>query len=255
ELTRAQEARDRGLLAEGIVAERRVNESVAAARAAVARLEQARAQLALAGLAPADLARLQSQRQLGTRLVLRAPFAGVVTAEHTKVGERVAALDAVLAVADLSKLWLELRVPQESAAKVTPGMQVSVTSAGQTITGTVTTVGGVVDMATQTVLVRGAVENTAGVLRAGQVLTARVLARPAGGVAYAVPAAAVTRNGSEAIVFLRRANGMVAQRIDVLADDGTRVYVAAGIAPDAVVAVGGVGALKALWLSAEREGG
>jgi len=256
ELARAQEVRDRGLLAEGIIAERRVSETVAATRAAVARLEQTRAQLALAGLAPADLSKLESQRQLSTRIVLRAPFAGVVTAGHTKVGERVAALDPVLGVADLSSLWLELRVPQESAAKVTPGMLVSVTSGGQTITGSVTTVGGVVDAATQTVLVRATIDNAARVLRAGQVLTARILARPAGGVAYAVPAAAVTRNGGEVLVFVRRANGVVAQRIEVLADDGTHVYVAGGIAPDAAVAVAGVGALKALWLSsAEREGG
>ena len=34
-----------------------------------------------------------------------------------------------------------------------------------------------------------------------------------------------------------------------------RVYVAGGIEADAAVAVAGVGALKALWLSAEREGG
>jgi hypothetical protein len=57
------------------------------------------------------------------------------------------------------------------------------------------------------------------------------------------------------LVFVRRANGVVAQPIDVLADDGTRVYVADGIDSGAMVAVTGVGALKALWLSAGREGG
>jgi RND family efflux transporter MFP subunit len=255
ELAQAQEARDRALFAEGIIAERRVNESAAAARAAVARLDQARAQLALAGMTPADLGRLVSQRQFSMQITLRAPLTGVVTAEHAKVGARVDALDPVLAIADLSNLWLELRLPQENAGRVAPGMLVSVTAAGQTVTGTVTTVGGVVDGATQSVLVRAVVQNPQRVLRAGQFLTARLLARPAGGVAYTVPAAAVTRNGDDVLVFVRSGKGMIAQRIEVLADDGTRVYVTGGISAGAVVAVEGVSALKALWLAAQERGG
>ena len=255
ELTEAQETRDRSLFAEGIIAERRVNESAAASRASRTRLDQVRAQLTLAGLTGADVGKLSVQRQLTPRITLRAPFAGVVAAKHAKVGERVDTLDPVLAIADLSNLWLELRLPQESAARVAPGMLVSVATAGQTITGNVTTVGGVVDSATQTVLVRATVENAQRVLRAGQFLTARVLARPAGGVAYAVPVAAVTRNGSDVLLFVRTGNGVVARRIDVLADDGTRVYVASGISADAVVALEGISALKALWLAAAQEGG
>jgi cobalt-zinc-cadmium efflux system membrane fusion protein len=254
ELAAAQETRDHSLFAEGIIAERRVNESAAAARAARARLDQARAQLALAGFKQADLQRLAAERQFTTRVVLRAPLAGVVTAEHVGVGARVDALDPVVAVADLANLWLELRVPQENAVHVQRGQFVSVTIAGETITGSVTTVGGVVDPATQSVLVRAAVDNASGMLRSGQMLTARVLARPASGVAYAVPAAAVTRNGGDALLFVRRGNDVVARRIDVLADDGTRVYVASGIGADALVAIEGISALKALWL-ATAEGG
>ena len=256
ELAEAQATRDRSLFAEGIIAERRVNESAAAARAARARLDQVRAQLTLAGLTAADFGRLAAQRQLTPRITLRAPFAGVVAAKHAKVGARVDTLDPVLAIADLSNLWLELRLPQESAARVAPGMLVSVATAGQTITGNITTVGGVVDSATQTVLVRASVENTQRVLRAGQFLTARVLARPAGGgVAYAVPVGAVTRNGGDVLLFVRTGNGVVAQRIEVLADDGKRVYLAGGIDADTVVALEGIGALKALWLAAAQEGG
>jgi cobalt-zinc-cadmium efflux system membrane fusion protein len=81
------------------------------------------------------------------------------------------------------------------------------------------------------------------------------LARPAGGVAYTVPAAAVTRNGDDVLVFVRSGKGMIAQRIEVLADDGTRVYVTGGISAGAVVAVEGVSALKALWLAAQERGG
>jgi cobalt-zinc-cadmium efflux system membrane fusion protein len=107
ELAAAQEARDQGLYDEGVIAERRLAEAAAAARAARALLEQARAQLELAGLNATDLQRLTAERRLTARIVLRAPFAGVIAAAHADVGGRVDALDPVFAVADLTELWLE----------------------------------------------------------------------------------------------------------------------------------------------------
>jgi cobalt-zinc-cadmium efflux system membrane fusion protein len=248
ELAAAQDRRDRGLFEDGVIAERRVAESAAAARAARARVDHLRAELELAGTTAAELERLVEQRDLGKRIVLRAPFAGIVTAMHATVGERLDVLDPVLAVADLRELWLELRVPQESAARIVPGMLAAVNVAGSTITGTITTVGGVVDATTQSVLVRATVDNSSAMLRAGQFLTAHVLARPEG-VVYAVPAAAVTRHDGDALLFVRSGTDMRAQRISVLADDGSRIYIAGGLAPRSVVAVDGVSALKALWLA------
>jgi cobalt-zinc-cadmium efflux system membrane fusion protein len=253
ELAAAQEARDRALFDDGVIAERRVAESAAAARAARARVDHLRAQLELAGVTAADLARLVERRTLSQRIVIRAPFAGIVAEVHATVGARLDVLDPVLAVADLRELWLELRVPQESAARIAPGMLAAVSVLGSTVTGTITTVGGVVDATTQTVLVRAAVDNSGAVLRAGQFLTAHVLARPEGAV-YAVPAAAVTRHEGATLLFVRSGAAMRAQRIAVLADDGARIYLSGGLAPGSVVAVDGVSALKALWL-ASSEGG
>jgi cobalt-zinc-cadmium efflux system membrane fusion protein len=253
-LAAAQEARDRGLFDEGIIAERRLAESTTVARGARAKLDQSRAQLKLAGFSDADLARLSSSRELATRIVLRAPFAGVIAARHAEVGARVGALDAVYGVADLAELWLELRLPQEEAARVTPGMTASADVSGGKITGSVTTVGRVVDPASQMVLVRAAVDNASAALRAGQFVAARILARPEGGMAYSLPAGAVTRNGGEAFVFVRNGGQIEVRRVDVLADDGERVYVASGIATGTRVAVEGISALKALWLAEGEEG-
>jgi cobalt-zinc-cadmium efflux system membrane fusion protein len=256
ELAAAQEARDRGLYDEGVIAERRLVETAAAARAARALLDQARAQLELAGLTAADLTRLVAQRRLTARIVLRAPLAGVIAAAHGDVGGRVDALDPVFAVADLSELWLELQLPQENAARVAPGMGVAVEPpGGVAVTGVITTVGGVVDPDTQMVLVRAAVDNHSGALRAGQFLNARIVARPPGSGAFAVPAAAVTRHGGETLLFVRSGAQVLVRRVDVLANDGARIYVAAGVDADAVVAVDGISALKALWLARVEEGG
>lgn len=255
ELAAAQEARDRALFDEGIIAERRLNEAGAEARAARAKLDQSRAALKLAGLGDAELARLAERRELATRLVLHAPFAGVVAAQHTGVGARVDALDPVVAIADLRELWLELRLAQEEATRVEPGMTVAVDTSGKTIRGPVTTVGRVVDPQTQMVLVRASVDNAGGTLRAGQFLAARVLARPEHGVAYTVPAAAIMRTGPDAFVFVRDGQQFSVRRVDVVGEDGTQIYIGAGIEAGTEIAIEGVSALKARWRSLNEEGG
>jgi cobalt-zinc-cadmium efflux system membrane fusion protein len=254
ELADAQLARDRDMHDEGIIAARRLQETQAQAHAAGVRLDQAAEQLRLAGFDTTALKALVSGRRLSARLVLRAPLDGVVTALHTKVGARVDSLDAVASIADLRTLWLELHLSQESAAKVERGMLATVETAGRELTAPITTVGRVVDSATQTVLVRAEIDNTTGLLRAGQFLTARVLA-PIDRATYALPAAAVTRSGGGVFVFVREPNGFAAQRVEVAAEDGARIYVTSGIDRGANVAVEGISALKSLWLATQEAGG
>ena len=254
ELADAQLARDRDLHAEGIIAARRLQETEARAHAATVALDQASEQLRLVGFDKPALTALMSKRRLSARLVLRAPFDGVVAAQHATVGARVDSLEAVVMVADLRTLWLELHLSQESAAKVAPGMLAAVNLGDVELTAPITTVSRVVDPATQTVLVRAAVDNGAGLLRAGQFVRASVLA-PSERVTYALPAGAVTRSGEAAFVFVREPNGFAARRIEVLAEDGARIYVTAGIDGGARVAVEGISALKSLWLAMQESGG
>lgn len=254
ELADAQLARDRDLHDEGIIAARRLQETQAQAHAASVRLDQATEQLRLAGFDKPALAALVSKGRLSARLILRAPFDGVVAAQHATVGARVDSLDAVATVADLGTLWLELHLSQENAANVAPGMLAAVKVGDRELTAPITTVGRVVEPATQTVLVRAAIDNGAGLLRAGQFVKASVLA-PSERATYAVPAGAVTRNGEAAFVFVREPKGFTARRIEVIAEDGSRVYVTAGIDGGARVAVEGISALKSLWLAMQESGG
>jgi hypothetical protein len=105
------------------------------------------------------------------------------------------------------------------------------------------------------VLVRATVASGGGALRAGQFLTARIRSQPSDSEAFAVPTAAVTRNGADALVFVRDGANVAVRRVEVLGDDGERVYVGDGIGPADRIAVEGISALKALWLSSSEEGG
>jgi RND family efflux transporter MFP subunit len=254
ELEAAQLARDRDLYTDGIIAERRLQETTARARAAELERAQAAERLRIAGFDKAAVAALTARRELSSRLTLRAPLGGVIAAEHVKVGAHVSALDAVVTVMDVRTLWLELHVAQDDAARVASGMVAAVTVGGKTLEAPVTVVGQVVDAATQTVLVRAELDNAAGALRAGQFLQARVLARVAAG-AFALPTAAVTHSDG-AYVFVRDASGFDARRIEIVAEDGERVYVVGGIDRSGQpIAVEGISALKSLWLAARETGG
>jgi cobalt-zinc-cadmium efflux system membrane fusion protein len=254
ELATAQEARDQSLYAEGIIAERRWQEAQARARAARVRLDQARRQLQLAGFSAADLERLATGGNLVARLVLHAPLDGVVLEQYAAVGARLAALDAVMRIGDLRVLWLELRVRQEVAAQIMPGMSVRVTLGGDELISTITTIGRNVDSTTQAVLVRAELEDPAGRLRAGQFLTVRIVAPLDGRSAFALPLAALTRIEGAAYVFVHRAGEIEVLPVEVLADDGSRVFVSGRLDANARVAVEGISALKSLWLQTQEEG-
>ena len=252
ELATAQEARDRSLFEDGIIAERRLQESRARARAGQVRLDQARRQLELAGFTPAALAELAEGGSLAGSLMLRAPLDGVVLERYATVGARLSALDPLMRLGDLSELWLELQVSTEVAADVLPGMLVSVNVGGREQRGEVTTVGRFVDDTTQTVLVRAVLEQADHRLKAGQFLSARIVAPTLSGTALAIPTAAVTRHLGEAYVFVRREGAVTVVPVEVLADDGARAYVESGSLDAASrLAVEGISVLKSLWLAEE----
>ena len=105
---------------------------------------------------------------------------------------------------------------------------------------------------TQTVLVRAVLEAPDHRFRAGQFLTAQIVAPLSAGTALALPAAAVTRHLGEAYVFARREGTIAVIPVEVLADDGARVYVAADdLDASTRVAVEGISVLKSLWLAEE----
>ncbi|MDH3506974.1 MAG: efflux RND transporter periplasmic adaptor subunit [Gammaproteobacteria bacterium] len=250
ELATSQHSRDQSLYDEGIIAERRLQESRARARASQARLDQAQRQLELAGFTGAALAELGEGGSLAERLVLRSPLDGVVLERLTSVGARVGALDPLMRLGDLSELWLELQVRQELAADVLPGMLVSVLVGGQERRSTITTVGRFVDDTTQSVLVRAVLEQADHRLKAGQYLNSRIVAPLSSGTALALPAAAVTRHLGKTYVFARRENAIEVVPVELLADDGARVYVAArSLDANTRLAVEGISVLKSLWLA------
>jgi membrane fusion protein, heavy metal efflux system len=66
--------------------------------------------------------------------------------------------------------------------------------------------------------------------------------------AWTLPLAAVVRQGEQAHVFVRTAQGFVAQPVEVVASSGPSVSVAGPLKVGDQIAISSVIALKAAWL-------
>lgn len=232
ELSRLALRRDEALHAEGLIADARLEASRAAHRQALAQAQERRQALRLAGAGDGEVA-------------LRSPIAGTVLEIQVSVGQRVEAAAALLRVAQLSPLWLEVQVPAALADTLRPGDTLHV--AGREATGRVLRVGAAADPATQCVQVRA--ELAAGArLRPGEVVEV-ALARAAAdapAAALQVPSAALVRQGGGVAVFVQRGAGRYALvPVKQLSSAGGRSVVS-GLAPGAVVVVQGTAALLAL---------
>ncbi len=187
-------------------------------------------------------------------LYLRAPFGGTVVHRAAVLGAAVSSGEALFEVADLGQMWVELAVPEESAAALQVGTPVEVTVRtlrGQALAGVVSWIGPVVDERTRLVRARAVLDNPGGVLRQGMFadVTAIVEALPD---AVRLPSSAVHQLSELPFVFVQQeADLFAARRVEL----GVRLpsdefVIRAGIGPeDAVVMTGGFSLKSALLAS------
>lgn len=236
--------REKALLAEGIIPERRVLEAEAAAQDDAARQRQAEAALRLAGIDAASIQRIAAGGTLQDGVVVRARAAGVVLGIDIKPGQRVQEADALLRLASLQTLWLDIAMPADRQP-ATLAKAATIQIVGRDAVAIPLSVGAVVSDS-QTVTLRARVTRGAERLRPGEVVQAQVpFAANAAG--WALPLAAVARQDDQAFVFVRTDKGFVARPVSVVSSAGAAVQVAGDLKPGQEVATASVIALKAAW--------
>jgi multidrug efflux pump subunit AcrA (membrane-fusion protein) len=234
-------AREQQLFAEGIIPERRVQEAELAERSDSARLRQAETEMRLAGADTATIRRVAEGGKVDDGVLVRARSAGLVVAVDVTPGQRVKEADALVRLADLRELWLEVQVPSDRRAD--DGGEITVV--GREVAATPLSVGAVVSES-QTVTLRARVTRGAERLRPGEVVQAQVPFDRAAG--WALPLQAVTRQDDKAYVFVRSAKGFVATPVTVVASAGASVQVTGALRAGQEVATSSVIALKSAWL-------
>lgn len=133
---------------------------------------------AKAGLASAQAALATAKQRLADS-VLRSPMTGVVSERRTNVGEHLGEAGVAFVIVQTAPLKLRFSVPERFLGEVGPGQTVSAKVEpypGETFSGRIKTVGGVIDPATRTFFAEAEFPNADGRLRPG--LFARVTLQP-----------------------------------------------------------------------------
>jgi membrane fusion protein, copper/silver efflux system len=137
----------------------------------------ARQRLIEFGMTDEQIDRLQSEGRANSRLTLYAPNNGTIIEKLAVEGQYVSQGQPIYRLADLSSLWLILRLFPEDAAVIRYGQRVQSeiqSLPGKTFTGRVAFIDPSVDPNTRTVGVRVVVPNPHGLLKAGDLATASI---------------------------------------------------------------------------------
>ncbi len=233
QLAAGNAARDEKLFGEGLIAESRL-------RATQSEAQSARASLAAA---QAALSMLGAGRISGSAITLTAPIAGVVSESVVEPGQRVDAGMALVKLADLSKLALEIPLSPAQAPQVTVGQSVEV--AGSTARGRITALLPQLNAA-QSVLARASLADPQKLLRPGQSVQVAITGAQAAD-SLIVPATALVWKVNLPYLFVETAQGFTPVQVQLIRRNASQAEVG-GLAAGSRVAVKGVAALKAQWL-------
>lgn len=161
---------------------------------------------------------------------ITAPFDGVVLSRSTNVGD-VAGDNALLQIADVSKVWVELHAIGKDAERLAPGQRVSVKAAAgdrkeQTRIETL------LPLATrgQSVIARASLGNADGLWRPGMMVAAEVTVSERE-VPIAVKESGLQRFRDFTVVFAQIGETYEVRMLELGARDGERVEVLGGIKP------------------------
>lgn len=231
DLARITADRLRGLVDTNAVSRQEYDNAVSALAARRAETESARA----------NARRLE---QLVSFERIEAPFAGVITARNTDVGQLVDAGSSggpareLFRIAATDVLRVFVNVPQTNSAAASPGAAADVTLAeqpGKRYSGKIARTSSAIDPATRTMLVEVDLANAGGEIFPGafaQVHLKLLSANPA----LLVPVSALLfRSEGPRVATVAAGNRAVLVPVVLGRDYGTRVEVTAGLAPDSRV--------------------
>jgi cobalt-zinc-cadmium efflux system membrane fusion protein len=245
-LARRSLARERELFERRVSAQREVLEAEAALASAEATVRAAEARLAAKGFSA-------GRGNVEPVVTITSPIAGTVI-ERTAAADAPVAPDSVLfTIADLSSLWLTVRVSETSVDAIRKGQTVSVLVGGRPdrpVEGRVDYIAPIVAPDTRTVDVRVVVPNTSGELRPGTSASARFdLPDPpprSGETRVLIPRTAVQELNQASVVFVPAGERKFkSQAVTLGSSFGNQVEVISGVKAGDRIVIQGAFTLKA----------
>lgn len=225
ELAERREARQRGLLAEGVQSQQEYD-------FALSQVHVLRAEIRL----------IEAQME---KTRIRAPFAGTVGLRHVSLGSFLGPLTRITSLQDTDPIKIDFAVPEKYAQKVRVGTEISFHVGGieESFLGRVFAIEPSVDTATRSLLLRARSANPGGRLLPGAFADVDVVVREIE-EAISVPSLAVIPELGGKKVFVYDAGQARVRRVETGLRSAERLEVTAGLEPGDRVIVSGIPQLR-----------
>jgi RND family efflux transporter MFP subunit len=172
--------------------------------------------------------------------VIKAPFAGYVSARPIAVGEYVTSASTIATIIRANPIKIQAQIPEAEVPNVVLGHSMSVrvdAYKDRKFSGTVTAINPAVDPTSRSAMIEGEIENGSNALRAGMFATVEII-KEGGTKGVFVPKAAVyndqTTQSYKAFVIV---DGVAKLKVIQLGpEEGDFVQILSGLNPDETVA-------------------
>ncbi len=234
--------REKNLYKRGVSSQREFQRARLAMSRASVSVQLARRKLYALGFTKRELQQMAS-KPAGrmSRFSLRAPFDGVVVAKHISQGEYLKADSQAFTVADLSTVWIVLKVHQKDLSLIRVGQAVHVTASYGRLQSTakITYVSPIVSRSTRTSTARVVLDNAKGLWQPGLFVNGKVTVDKRG-VDVLVPRTAIQRQGDKLCIFVKHDGAFTCRPVQVGRGNRRQVSILKGLeAGDRYVSKGG----------------
>jgi cobalt-zinc-cadmium efflux system membrane fusion protein len=249
--------REKTLWEKQVSSEQRLLRADATYREAQVRQDLAKQKLSALGVSEESIAKLNSitgEVKGLERYEIKAPISGRVVEQFVDIGTPMGGegqAHELYAIADLSKVWVELTVSPQDLTLINEGQQLSIEGAAQSY-GTIIFTSPILNQDTRSARVIATIDNGEGTWRPGSFVTADIAVSETK-ADIVIPKAALQTIEGKPRVFVRTPEGFEARLVTLGKDDGTAVEVLSGLTAGEPVAVANTFLLKAELGKSEAE--
>jgi Cu(I)/Ag(I) efflux system membrane fusion protein len=209
-------------------------------------LDAARRRLALLGVPEAQIEEVQRRGEARRQVSIASPANGIVTELNVRQGQQVAPAMPLMRIADLSRVWITVELPESQAGSLQAGQTATArlrALPGKQFSGEVQYVYPRLESATRTASARVAFHNPQGELKPGMYADVTLAARAQSGQearALSVPSEAVIRTGTRTVVIVANAeNRFRPANVEIGAEQHGRTVILSGLEEGERVVVSG----------------
>ncbi len=244
--------RNTELLNDGIISEKVFAVGRSELQVAEAFLSRSHQTLLFAGISERQIDELKTTRIMAKFMTIRAPFDGTVLKQIAMTGEHVDETTALYHLGQLDPLLVEIHVPFTLRYTLEIGNRINFEDSD--IESSIITIGQMVHVEDQGIIVRGLVETVQNKYIPGQFVNVNIEQKTDQGHFYRIPNGAVIRETEGAIIFVKEVDGFSSKAAKIIADEGQSIVIGADIELGTEIAVTGVSTLKGMLegLGSER---